>query len=134
MGEIERRRAPRINLDYAMVDVCPEKVVSEDVFRGKIFNISTVGVKFTSFEPYKPDSKVYVRLLLPNNDLSSDDSFIEIPGRVVRCEQIGNEGYYIAVELKEDSIQQSIIDDFIKLMKKRDKYIISNDGDIENFR
>lgn len=133
-GQKERRRAPRINLDYAMVDVYPQKVVNENVFRGKIFNISTVGVKFTSFEPSKPDSKVYIRLLLPNNDLSSDDSFIEIPGRVVRCEQIGNEGYYIAVELKEDCIQQSLIEDFIKLMKKRDKDIILNDGDILSFR
>ena len=122
-GQIERRRAPRTNLDHAMIDVCPQKVVSENLLRGKICDISTVGVKFTSFKSYKQDSKVYIRLLLPNNELPSDDSFIEIPGRVVRCEKIGDEGYYIAVELKEDSIQQSLIEDFMKLMKKRDKHI-----------
>jgi len=91
--QIERRRAPRTNLDHAMIDVCPKKVVSENLLRGKICDISTVGVKFTSFKSYKQDSKVYIRLLL------------------------------IAVELKEDSIQQSLIEDFMKLMKKRDKHI-----------
>lgn len=126
-GKKERRRAERVNLDYALVDVYPERVLSEEEFRGKICDISSTGIKFTSFRPYDVGSILFLKLLLP-----SHGSLIDIPGKVVRCEEkVPDEAFFVSVEFEEDYYQESLINDYIKLMKRRDRHINVDTEDAE---
>ena len=112
----ERRRAPRISLRSAVMDVYPINVQHQKELRGKICDVSTLGAKFISNKPYAKDSTIYVGLLLPNYN-----SLINVSGRVVRCEQKEINEFHIAIEFKEDYFQQSLIAEYIRVMKLWDK-------------
>ena len=112
IGQKERRRAPRIALHSAVMDVYPINVKHKRELRGKICDVSTLGAKFISDKPYMKDSKIYVGLLLPNFN-----SLINISGKVVRCEEKSSEEYHIAVKFDEDKYQQSLIKEYIRIMK-----------------
>lgn len=122
--ETERRRAPRTALEFAYIDVFKQRPQEITEFRGKICNLSTLGAKFISSKPFKKDAAVYIGLVLPNHG-----SLIDVAGRVVRCEEKGKGEYHIAVEFKEDHYQQALINDYIKMMELREKYIKLNAGD-----
>jgi len=84
--------------------------------RGKIYDISSLGARFISNKPYTKDSEVYVGLLLPNCN-----SLINVNAKVVRCEQKENNEFHIALEFKEDNYQQSLIAEYIRVMKLWDE-------------
>lgn len=119
--EKEKRRAKRTALGYAYIDVYPAKLRGKSEFRGKIHDISPLGAKFVSCKPYDISSTVYLGLLLP-----SHGALLDVTGRVVRCEEKEKEEYHVAVEFGGDSYQRSMIKDYIKLMKLRDKHIRLN--------
>jgi len=108
----ERRRAPRIVLHSAVMDVYPIDVKHHKELRGKICDVSTLGAKFISKKLYAKDSKIFVGLLLPHLN-----SLVNISGKVVRCEHKSFEEYHIAVEFDEDYYQQSLIEEYIRIMK-----------------
>ncbi|HUU50669.1 MAG TPA: PilZ domain-containing protein [Nitrospinota bacterium] len=110
--QIERRRAIRTVLHSAAMDVYPIDVKHHKELRGKICDLSTLGAKFISKKQYAKDSKIFVGLLLPNLN-----SLVNISGKVVRCEEKSSEGYHIAVEFDEDYYQQSLIKEYIRIMK-----------------
>lgn len=114
----ERRRALRVNLEHARIDVHTKKVQTQRELRGRVFDISAGGARFISEKPYEEKSEVYLSLLLPNGVSLSD-----ISAKVVRCElEIGN--YYVAVEFVEvDGYQQSLIEDYIRAMKLWDENV-----------
>jgi len=116
IGQKERRRAPRITLRSAFIDVYPIDGEHKTELRGKICDVSTVGAKFISNKPYMKDSEIYVGLLLP-----SINTVINISGRVVRCEKKSSEEYHIAIEFKEERYQQSLLEEYIRIMKSWDK-------------
>lgn len=118
MSQKERRRAPRTTLNDAFMDIYSIDTRYLKEYKGKIFDISTLGLKFTSNKPYSKYTEVHVGLLLPNYD-----SLIKVTGRVVRCEDKSNEDYHIAVEFKEDTYQQRIINEYIEVMKLWDKQL-----------
>jgi len=108
----ERRRALRISLHSAVMDVYPIDMKHQKELRGKICDLSTLGTKFISKKPYAQDSKIFVGLLLPHLN-----SLVNISGKVVRCEHKIGEEYHIAVEFDEDYYQQSLIEEYIRIMK-----------------
>jgi c-di-GMP-binding flagellar brake protein YcgR len=108
----ERRRSPRIVLHSAVMDVYDTDIKLQTKHRGRICDVSTLGVKFISNKPYAKESTIYVGLLLPNYN-----SLINISGKVVRCEQERGEEYNISVEFKEDHYQQSLVLEYIRIMK-----------------
>ena len=112
----ERRRALRISLHSAVMDVYPINAQHQRELRGKICDLSTLGAKFISNKPYVKNSKIYVGLLLPHFN-----SLINISGKVVRCEHKIGEEYHIAVEFDEDYYQQSLIEEYIRIMKLWDE-------------
>jgi c-di-GMP-binding flagellar brake protein YcgR len=116
IGQKERRRAPRTALHTAVMDVYPINIQHQRELRGKIYDVSTLGAKFLSNKPYAIDSKIYVGLLLPNCN-----SLINISGKVVRCEEESAEEYHIAVEFDEDKYQQSLLEEYIRIMKLWDE-------------
>jgi len=118
MSQKERRRAPRTTLKDAFMDIYSIDTRYLKEYKGRIFDISTLGVKFTSNKPYNKYTEVHVGLLLPNYN-----SLIKVIGRVVRCEDKSNEDYHIAVEFKEDTYQQRIINEYIEVMKLWDKQL-----------
>lgn len=107
----ERRRASRKKMNDAFLDVFrkEEKYLKE--YRGKICDLSTLGVKFISNKSQTKKSKIYIGLLLPN-----DDSLIYIPARVVRCEQKSAKKHHIALEFDENYYQQSLILEYMSIM------------------
>ena len=107
----ERRRAPRAVLRSAWVSLYSQKAPDEKELKGRICDISALGVKFISNKPYTIDSKIDVGLLLPNFN-----SLINISGRMVRRERISNDKYQIALEFDGD-YHQHFIREYIRIMQ-----------------
>jgi hypothetical protein len=108
----DRRQAPRTALNKALVDLFSQKMLNQKGQRGKICDISHLGIKFSSDKPYIKGSIIHLGLLLPNFIPISD-----ITGKVVRCEQKDNVECYTAVEYKGDYYLRSLIEAYIKAMK-----------------
>jgi len=114
----DRRRSVRVNLEHALIDIHTEKVQNHKEIRGKIFDISAVGVRLVSEEPYSVGSKIFLSLLLPNGVSLSD-----ISCEVLRCRQRKDSHYSLAVEFKDlDYYQKSLVEDYIRLMKLRSEF------------
>jgi hypothetical protein len=107
----ERRRAQRKKMNDAFLDVFRKDEQYLKEYKGKICDLSTLGVKFVSNRPQKMKSKIYIGLLLPN-----EDSLIYIPAKVVRCEQKNAKKHYIALEFDENYYQQSLILEYMSIM------------------
>jgi len=112
----EKRRVPRTALHSAVMDVYPINMQPQRELRGKIYDVSTLGAKFLSNKPYAKDSKIYVGLLLPHLN-----SLINVSGKVVRCEEKSAEEYHIAIKFDEDKYQQSLLEEYIRIMKLSDE-------------
>lgn len=112
----ERRRAERVALENTSLEVYSQKIKRPIEFRAKVLDISSVGAKFVSCRPYSKNTQIQIGLMLPKYG-----SLIEISGSVVRCQKSGDEVYNVAVEFEEDYYQQSIIDEYIKVMKDWNK-------------
>ena len=112
----ERRRAERAALGNTSLEVYSQKIKRPIEFRAKVLDISSLGAKFISCRPYSKDILIEIGLMLPKYG-----SLIEISGRVVRCQKSGDEVYEVAVEFEEDYYQQSIIEEYIKVMKDWNK-------------
>ncbi|HUU51275.1 MAG TPA: PilZ domain-containing protein [Nitrospinota bacterium] len=112
----ERRRAPRTVLGSALVDLYSHEKPSIAELRGKICDISRVGIKFSSNKSYIEESIIDLDLLLPNFI-----QFANIFGRVVRCEQKDNAEFYTAVEFEEDLYRQFLVENYIRIMKLWDE-------------
>lgn len=108
-----KRRAPRTVLECASIDVYQKNVQNQPELRGKICDISPLGVKFISHKPYIIGSMIYFALLLP-----SHGSLKGISGIVLSCEQKKSEEFHIAIEFKDiDYYQKLLIENYIKVMK-----------------
>ena len=108
----DRRRAPRTALTKALVDLYSQQMLNQEGHRGKICDISHIGIKFSSDKPYIKGSIVHLDLLLPNFVPMTD-----ITGKVIRCEQKDNVEFYTSVEYKEDYYLQSQIENYTRVMK-----------------
>lgn len=108
----DRRRAPRTALNSALIDYFSGQVPGQSKLRGRICDISRVGIKFRSVKPYAEDSRINLNLLLPNAV-----PFTDISGRVVRCEAEDNNFYQTAVEFEESCLYLSLIEDYATTMK-----------------
>jgi len=115
MEQIERRRAPRIVLNNASLDVYSEEVPDKIEARGKICDISRLGTKFISNKTYKTDSKIDLALLSRNHL-----PLIYISGRVVRSAKKDNDEFYTAVEFAGNHEQQSKVEIYMIAMKSLD--------------
>ena len=107
----ERRRAPRTVLSSAFMDISDEEART----RGRICDISPLGVGFISDKEFVKDSMVRVELLLPNFR-----SLIDAYGRIVWCSEKRGEGYQAGVEFRKDYYKGALIRDYIKVMKLRE--------------
>jgi len=112
----ERRRAPRTVLRSVFMDLYPLGFKKQRKLRGRILDISPLGIRFVCDKAYVKDSMISLDLLLPNSM-----SFTKISGKVVRCEEKSSEGYHVAVEFDEDYHQQSLVKEYIRIMKLWDE-------------
>lgn len=112
----EKRRAQRVDLDNAFLNICSPEVQNRKDNKGKICNLSSVGVKFVSYKPYSEDAKVELALMLPRHG-----AVTHISASVRRCEPRDSESFYTALEFQEDYFQQSLIRNYIRVMKLCEK-------------
>ena len=118
----ERRRAPRTVLSSAFMDISDEEART----RGKICDISPLGVGFVSDKEFMKDSMVRVDLLLPNFR-----ALFDISGRIVWCSKKRGEGYQTGVEFKDDRYKKVLVEDYIHYMKSRENHY-TRDNSKEN--
>lgn len=113
----EKRRMPRTNLGYAVIEVYSKNIQNQADFRGRICDISPLGVRLISYKRYEKDSKVYVGLMLPNQN-----SYIYVSGKVRHWEQQKGGEYHIGIEFENsDYCQKSLIEYYINIMKSQPK-------------
>lgn len=108
----EKRRAERVNLNNAFLNICLPNVENREDNKGKICDLSSLGVKFVSYKPYIEDSKVELGLILPKHGTVAN-----ISASVRRCEPRDGESFYTALEFQEDYFQQSLVKNYIRVMK-----------------
>lgn len=116
-GRKERRRAPRTVLRSAFMDISED----EAKIRGKICDISPLGVGFVSDKEFAKDSMIQIDLLLPNFR-----SLFDISGRIVWCSKKSEEGYQTGVEFKDDRYKKVLVEDYIHYMKSRENHYTRN--------
>jgi len=116
-GSKERRRSTRIRLENALIDLYAERGQSHKQLSGRIYDVSTSGVRLCSDEPYAIGSKSFLSLLLPNGTTLSN-----IISKVLRCEK-KDEVYHIALAFMDmDHYQKILVKDYIRLMKLRNEF------------
>ena len=108
----ERRRAERFSMEDSYMYINAKKIRTEAGVTGKICDISSVGVRFVSCQPYKEKQDVEIGLLLPRYG-----SVRNISARVCRCIPREDETFETALEFEEDPFQQSFINDYIRVMR-----------------
>lgn len=116
-GGKERRRSTRIRLENALIDLYAERGQNHKQLSGRIYDVSTSGVRLCSDEPYAIGSKSFLNLLLPNGT-----ALANIVSEVLRCER-KNGVYHIALAfLDMDHYQTILVKDYIRLMKLRNEF------------
>lgn len=109
----ERRRAPRTSLESAYTEISE----STSQVRGKIQDISLLGVKFLSEKEFLKDATIELGLLLPNFR-----SLIDISGRVVWCSKKDQEGFATGVEFQDERYKNVLVEEYIHYMKSRENH------------
>lgn len=116
-GRKERRRSTRTKLENALIDLYAERGQRHKQLSGKIYDVSTSGVRLCSEEPHAIGSKSFLSLLLPNGTALSN-----IVSKLLRCEK-KDEIYHIALAFMDmDHYQKILIKDYIRLMQLRNEF------------
>lgn len=112
----ERRRAERFELEDSYMHINAKESQARDGVTGKICDISSVGVRFVSYQPYTEKQDVEIGLLLPRYG-----SVRNIPAKICRCVPREDKTFETALEFDEDPFQQSFISDYIRVMRLRER-------------
>lgn len=113
----ERRRAPRTALKSAYTDISTD----EGKTRGKICDISPLGVGFISDKEFEKDSMIQIDFLLPDFR-----SLCDISGRIVWCSKKSEEGYQTGVEFQDDRYKKILVKNYIYYMKSTENCYTGN--------
>ena len=108
----DKRRAPRTSLKHANIYISE----NDTKIKGRIRDISPLGVRFVSKRPFSKETVFQTDPLLPDFT-----SFIDIPGRIVWCYKKRGDEYYSGMEFKGNYYRISVMEDYIKDMKLREK-------------
>ena len=108
----EKRRAPRTYLKHANIYVTE----NDDKIKGRIRDISPLGVSFTSSSRFNRNKMLQTDPLLPDFT-----SFIDVPGRIVWCYKKSKGEYLTGMEFRGNYYRVSVMEDYIRGMKLREK-------------
>lgn len=108
----DKRRAPRTSLKHANIYISE----NDTKIKGRIRDISPLGVSFVSSRRFNKDKMFQTDPLLPDFT-----SFIDVPGRIVWCYKKSENKYLTGMEFKGNYYRVSVMEDYIKDMKLREK-------------